>query len=167
MKNNYRPQVELQRTAFDKFIDNFGFASLLVLLVLPAMAYSDLPDTIPIHFDVNGNPDGFGEKYMIFLLPIIGIFTYVAMKYFIKKPHLFNYPVEITEENAAYQYQVATQMLRTMNAIITLVFAYLVYVTIQTAQGNANAMGNWSLSIILAMTLVPTIYFVWKARQGK
>lgn len=167
MKEKYRPQIDIERTSFDKFIDNFGFAALLVLLIVPIMAYSDLPDTIPIHFNVKGEADGFGAKYTIFMLPIIGCVTYALMKYLVKQPHLFNYPVEITPENVHYQYEIATRMMRTMNAVVTLIFAYLTYVIIQTAQGNVQLMGTWSLPLILAVIFVPIFYFVWKAKRRK
>lgn len=49
----------------------------LVFVFLPfiylASVYSGLPDRIPIHFDWLGNPDGWGPKYILWLLPAIGI----------------------------------------------------------------------------------------------
>ena len=33
-----------------------------------ASCYGDLPDRIPIHFDLFGNPDGYGPKWILWLL---------------------------------------------------------------------------------------------------
>ena len=33
--------------------------------------YDALPETIPIHFNFEGKPDGFGSKDTIYLAPII------------------------------------------------------------------------------------------------
>ncbi|MGA1369681.1 MAG: DUF1648 domain-containing protein [Blastocatellia bacterium] len=37
-------------------------------------SYRDLPDTIPIHFNFWGRPDGWGPRWMIFLLPVLALF---------------------------------------------------------------------------------------------
>ena len=59
---------------------------LIVLLILSipilyaTIVYSDLPEIIPIHFDLEGNPNGFGSRSSIFLGPLIlagaGIFSF-------------------------------------------------------------------------------------------
>ena len=63
------------------------FLIVILLLSIPiiyaGIVYSDLPDTIPIHFDLEGNPNGFGSKSSIFLGPLIlaaaGIFTFLLI----------------------------------------------------------------------------------------
>lgn len=59
---------------------------LIVLLILSipilyaTIVYGDLPEIIPIHFDLEGNPNGFGSRSSIFLGPLIlagaGIFSF-------------------------------------------------------------------------------------------
>jgi uncharacterized membrane protein len=59
----------------------------LVLLAIPfgyaAYVYPSLPDTIPIHFNIKGEADGFGGKDSIFLVPGImaatGLFTFFLL----------------------------------------------------------------------------------------
>jgi uncharacterized membrane protein len=38
-----------------------------------ATVYYQLPDLLPLHFDVYGNPDRIGERSEIFVLPAIGL----------------------------------------------------------------------------------------------
>lgn len=60
---------------------------VLILLSIPLLyatiIYDKLPETIPIHFDLRGNPDGFGSRSSIFLGPLIlgavGIFTFLLI----------------------------------------------------------------------------------------
>ena len=53
------------------------FISLTALLLIglpfvyALIIYPDLADKIPVHYDINGNPDGWDEKSGIFLLPVI------------------------------------------------------------------------------------------------
>jgi uncharacterized membrane protein len=62
---------------------------LIVLLLFTApfiylfTFYSSLPDTIPTHFNIKGEADGFGSKSMAFFGPvfigIVSLFTYMVM----------------------------------------------------------------------------------------
>ena len=59
----------------------------LVLLAIPfsfaAYLYPSLPQTIPTHFNIKGEADGFGERSTIFLGPSIlsgvGLFTFLLL----------------------------------------------------------------------------------------
>lgn len=59
----------------------------LVLLLLPfayaAYLYPNAPDRVPIHFNINGEPDGWGNRNSLFIGPlilgIVGIFVYVLI----------------------------------------------------------------------------------------
>ena len=48
---------------------------VLVIISIPwiylAIIWNSLPDTIPVHFGLNGTPDRFGQKNEIFFIPII------------------------------------------------------------------------------------------------
>jgi uncharacterized membrane protein len=41
--------------------------------VAAVRAHASLPSRIPIHFDLFGRPDGWGPRWMIFLLPLISV----------------------------------------------------------------------------------------------
>jgi uncharacterized membrane protein len=43
------------------------------LFIWLASVYYQLPDLLPLHFDVHGNPDRVGERSEIFVLPVIGL----------------------------------------------------------------------------------------------
>ncbi|MDR0898369.1 MAG: DUF1648 domain-containing protein [Oscillospiraceae bacterium] len=49
----------------------FCVAIFLFELVIAAIVYPTLPDTIPIHFNFSGEADGFGGRWNIFLLPML------------------------------------------------------------------------------------------------
>ena len=55
----------------------FQWGSLVVVAwtcVAALRAYGALPQRIPVHFDLFGRPDGWGPRWMIFLLPLISLF---------------------------------------------------------------------------------------------
>ena len=132
------------------------------MIGLPIFYYNQLPDLIPQHFDINGEPDAFNKKSMIWVLVAIGVLTYLGMAWLLKKPHLFNFPQQVTEENAERLYKSATRMIRILNTLIACLFAYITYGIIHTALGHQNGLGSYLLPIILIATLGITVYFFVK-----
>lgn len=52
---------------------------LIAPFVYIAYMWNVLPDRIPTHFDLNGVPNGWSGKNGVFILPIVGVFTYVTL----------------------------------------------------------------------------------------
>jgi uncharacterized membrane protein len=95
-----RPKIKLELTTTDKILEMLGWASILAVWVLILATYTNLPDTIPIHYNGAGQADGFGEKNYIFILPLAATALFVGMTILNKFPHVFNYPINITPHNA-------------------------------------------------------------------
>lgn len=157
-----RPKIELQPSRLDRQLDLFAMVGLILLIVLPVYFYGELPDTIPSHYGSNGEADGFSKKATLWILPIIGGLMFLGLFKLKKYPHLFNYPQPITEDNAERMYQNGVRMLRCLNAIITCVFAYITYSTIQTALGNQNGLGTSFTPIFLVFLFGSIGYFMYQ-----
>lgn len=70
-----------------KKINLFKISIIMYIIpfLLGAVFYSKLPDLLPVHFDINGNPDSFKNKnFALFLIPsfvlLIEIFAYFMSK---------------------------------------------------------------------------------------
>ncbi len=155
-----RPKIKIEKDTLDVFIEVIGLAFVIIMVVLPSIQYSSLPDEIPTHFGANGEADNYGDKGMIWLLPIIGVLMFIGMFMLNKYPHIFNYPSKITEENARRQYTNATKLIRILNTVIALVFAYITYSTINVANGKQSGLGTYFLIVFLVLIFVPIIYFI-------
>jgi len=44
---------------------------MILVIVVGILAWPELPDKIPLHWDISGNIDSFGSKFWIWLLPAI------------------------------------------------------------------------------------------------
>lgn len=154
-----RPKLSIPQAPIDRQLDLLAIVGMILLLLLPFYFYGDLPDRIPIHYDLNGVPDGYGHKTFIWLLPGLGGLLFWGLWQLKKYPHTFNYPQPITEQNAERLYRLSVRMLRSLNAIITGVFAYITYATIQTALGNQNGLGPSFMPIFLVLLFGTLGYF--------
>ena len=166
-ENMERPKFKIELTPVDKATELIGIIGLLILIALPIYFFDKVPDTIPRHFGANGEPDGFSGKGIIWTLPIIGIVMYVGMFWLNKYPHIFNYPQQVTKDNALRLYTIGTKMIRTLNAIITCVFAYITYSKIQTALGNQDGLGTWFTPVFMILIFGVTGYFLYQSMNKK
>jgi len=152
MKNN-RPKISPGLTTWDRWLEILSIIFLIILLVLPAYFYSKLPESIPKHFNSAGEPDAFGDKITIWIVPVTGLILFIVLTILNRFPHTFNYLVRVTENNANVQYTLATRMVRVIKFLITAEFAYLTYHTIQTGLGNAAGLGAYFLFTTLVLTV--------------
>ncbi|MCB0705389.1 MAG: DUF1648 domain-containing protein [Saprospiraceae bacterium] len=144
-----RPGIKIQPEPIDRIIEVIGLIGLILLIGIPLLFFSEIPDTIPRHFGVDGTPDRFANKSQIWVLPIIGLVLYVGLLWTSKYPHLFNFPQKITEQNANKQYKQAVRGMRLIKVVLVWVLAYITYSTIQTAQGNQNGLGNYLIPVLI------------------
>jgi uncharacterized membrane protein len=162
-----RPKIKITRTATDWMIDLIAFAFLVALIGIPAMNYSSLPDTIPMHFNAAGQPDGYGGRGTLWMLPATGLFLYILMTIIEQFPQIYNYPVEINEENAERQYRNAVRLIRLLKTVVLIIFSFLSFKTIQTATGKSSGLGKAFLPVFLLITFGIIIIYIVKSMNSR
>lgn len=162
-----RPRIIPRPDEVDKLLEAVGIAGLLFLIGVPIYYYGALPETIPRHYDATGKPDAFGEKAIIWTLPLLGLALFVFLSALRKSPFMFNYTVKITQDNAERQYALANKMLRAISAIITCGFAYIGYGTVQTALGKQDGLSRVFTPVFLILIMGVVVYFTIKSFQRK
>ena len=100
------PRVEVKPSQADQLLYRAGWMVVAVNVFLVWGVYFDLPDTIPTHFNFQGQVDGYGHKSALWAIPMLSAGLYLALGLIATKlkPWLMNYPVKVTEENAPKLY---------------------------------------------------------------
>ncbi|MCB0639042.1 MAG: DUF1648 domain-containing protein [Lewinella sp.] len=160
-----RPKIPIPTDETDRLLDRLGWLALLVMIALPAYYFNALPEVIPRHFNLQGEPDGYGSKWMIWLLPAVGAAMFFGLRALYPYPHLYNYPVEISPENAERQYRGGVKLVRSLNTLVVMVFAYLTYGTIQAGLGNQWGLGNSFTLVFLGLLAILLGYYWYQARR--
>ncbi len=161
------PKIKTRREPVDWIIEAIGMAAVVVMMALPLVYYRMLPDLIPSHFNITGKPDAFSGKATVWVLPVAGLVLYTGLTILNKYPHLYNYPVKVTEENASGIYKYAVRALRIMNSVLACVFCYIVNTIIQIATGHQVGLGKNYLFFIIAGILTPVIWFIYELLRIK
>lgn len=156
-----RPRIKLPLTSGDWIIELIAIVFLVFLFILPLRYYTDLPDKIPAHFNAAGSVDSYGSRATLWLLPGIGFALWLIMTILARFPYIFNYPVNISSDNAEIQYRLSTRMMRVLKTVILIMFSFISYRTIKIATGNSEGLGVVFLPLFLMITFgVITIYMI-------
>lgn len=155
-----RPKISLKSNSFDKWIEAMGWLALLLMWGVTAWFFESLPEKIPTHFNAAGEPDAWGNKSFLFISPGISSLLFLLISLVSLYPHKFNYNIEITSENAAYQYANAVRMMRVMKLAMMLIFLFILVMTIRTALGKAEGLGWWFILAVFGLMLGPIVYFL-------
>lgn len=156
------PKINLEIKPLDKTIEILTGFLLFFMWVWLLYHYSNLPERIPTHFNFNGQADGFGHKNNLFILAILATIIYIVLSVLKKIPHLLNYPVTVTEENAFKLYYLSNQMLRYLKFLTILVMCMVEIFNINIAKNNVSILPNILISGIISLIFISTIYFIIK-----
>ncbi len=157
-----RPQIKIELSVGDKIVEGISWVVALGMMCFAVWSYTHLPPTIPMHFDGAGKPDNYGGKASIFVLPLIGSILFGVLTVLNNYPQSFNYPTEITPENAQKKYTIATRMIRALKLVIAAIFFSILLGTYATATGQASGLGVAFLPVTVGLLFVVLAYYIVK-----
>jgi len=155
-----RPRIRPDKEPVDLLLEVAGLIAVVAMVVLTAMKFHDLPQKIPTHFNGSGLPDGYSVKGMIWLFPGIAVVLFAGLSILNHFPYTFNYPFNITPENAERLYRHATRSMRLLNFLLVILFFYLTWQSVAIASGKSSGLGLWFLPVMIGVILLFTVYMM-------
>jgi uncharacterized membrane protein len=144
-------------------------ASLLAVFAAAAIiatSWDTLPDRVPSHFGAAGAPDAFGSKGNVLAPPALTAGLYLFFSVFqLIPPRLYNYPVQISADNALVQYSLARTMLAAVKACTCMLLAGGTWLGVQVALGLRPGLGVLFLPAVLLLAAVPMIWYATATRR--
>lgn len=166
--NNKRPRIKVPFETVDIIIEFISITLLILMWVYCFVNYMELPDTIATHFNGAGEPDGYGSKQTVWVIPIIATVMYIGLFILNKYPHMHNYMVNITEENALKNYKFSTRIVRVVNFLCVLLMTYITYMIVESAFGKQFNLGTWFVPVVIGVSIIlPIIIFVYMRKMNK
>ena len=138
-----------------RILELAAVAPLSLLWAITAYALSGshpLPARIATHFDLSGNPNGWAEPKVLWLLPAVGTLLYALMTVVSRYSRAFNYRVRVTPTNRAALQELALRMMAWLKAEVISLFAWIQHSTIEAARGSRGELSP--VSILLAIVVV-------------
>lgn len=121
-----------------------------------AVRYPSLPPVVPTHFDALGRPDAFGPRSSVLGLCGLWVVLLLGLVALSRRPRAMNYPVPVTEENAARLYRVGERTVVATALATALTFAGLV-LWVLGAQGAGQACVAGGVVALLATCVVGVV----------
>ena len=166
--NNKRPRIKVPFETVDIIIEFISITLLILMWVYCIVNYMELPDTIATHFNGAGEPDGYGSRQTVWIIPIIATVMYIGFFILNKYPHMHNYMVNITEENALKNYKFSTRIVRVVNFLCVLLMTYITYMIVESAFGKQFNLGTWFVPLVIGVSIIlPIIMFVYMRKMNK
>ena len=124
-----------------------------------------MPESIPIHFGLNGEPDGWGNKNTIFLLPAIGWVIFGIMLVIVYVPGIskYNYPLRVKPENKEKLAAISVRAIRVTMLTMAILFSMLAIEIYLIAMDYSNPPGAWYMVLSLFVVIGPISYYIIEA----
>ncbi len=143
-----------------------GIGLLCVCTSLPAN-WNDLPSRVPVHFGWNGQPDGFGPKSILLVLPATALILYLVLSVVVRFPEYFNFPVPVNDSNRQALRDLAINMIGWLKAEVMCIFAWLMFAAIATAEGHSPGLGAVFAPLILGVIAATIALFCYRMFQTR
>lgn len=143
--------------SFDTFLYVFKRWLFIVFLAFSIIVAFLLPDTIPTHFNENGEVDAYGNKSNFLILPIIGIFIYLLISVLIK------YPALLFKLNKKNQEKGNTKTIRLFNILqisVLITFSVLIISIYLITKKSIFKIGSWFLPFTIVILCFPTVFYL-------
>ncbi len=160
--NESLKKLDFKRKQWQINIEVVLVLSLLFQIYLIFNYWNDLADTIPTHFNLQGEADGYGGKSTLIIFPIVSFFLYLLMSLAHRFPQMINVPWTFTEENLERQIKLVFTFLLFLKSEIIFMMTFFCYQSIEIALGNAQSLGYTPL--VLVGGIFATI--IWYFKKG-
>lgn len=128
------------------------FASFIITVYL----WHGLPELIPTHFNIAGTPDSWSAKNSIwlFFVPVINLAIYLLFLLLYRHPQYTSWPttlilMAVEETKREKVFHVLRTMLAYLMITITVMFGYLQFSIIATANGRAMGLATGAMIAFL------------------
>jgi uncharacterized membrane protein len=149
-----------RKQPIDFFLEIFGILIVLASFILPAIYYSSLPDSLPRHFGSDGQPDAYGSKGIIWVLPSIGFILYLIIGLIGNVLGWINLPFNPDPEKIDFFQSKYSRMIRVINVIMVCLFSYVTYNTIEIGLGNQTQLPTYFISLFLIFLIGICLIYV-------
>lgn len=151
---------------FRTIIEIISIAGLLFHASLIFGVWNILPQTIPVHFGIEGQADAWGDKTSLLWFFGLNIVFYAGLTILERYPQKFNYPWQITENNAARQYNLAQNLIKMLKCEIVWLFAIISAMTVSVTFGLMTGVGNFFLFFVIAIAGITLITYMLRASRS-
>lgn len=151
-----------KRTSYDWTVEILSFFALIWACV-PLLSYESLPADvqIPIHYNLLGLVDGWGDRSDLLSLLLITVLGYIVLSALEWCYKIYNFPIKVTESNANELHRLGVCLVRHTKLILMLMLAYTSNLSLAIAMGK-GILYECIMPVLITVLFMTLIIFVVK-----
>jgi uncharacterized membrane protein len=137
------------------------FVVFIVILqfTILLLYWSDIPNEVPKHFGLAGNPDDYGSKNYLLILPIVGLLFFLGVKFF-RVIKLYSCLNKYQDKELAKKFYLLYRFMTTLlSTEFVLFLLYLEIKAIQISLGNIDKISGFVVLAFFIFVFGTIIYF--------
>jgi uncharacterized membrane protein len=146
-----KPKIKLPLEPRDYVLETLAALFMVALVVITFTSWRELPQTVPTKFDSLGRAKEYSDKALFLVMPITSLLMYALLSVLSFFPHVYNYSVPVTKENAPGLYRIGVFMIRSIKVCLGYLFLALEYVTLKASQGRDPGVPGMLASVAIPM----------------
>jgi hypothetical protein len=151
--------TRIKRTPYEWILEALSIVGI-IWAFYPMLYYGDLSGvTIPVHYSISGEIDGWGKRDALWYLPSIALAFYIGLSVLERYPKLLNYPVKVTSDNIDMLHEIGVRLLRNLKFIVILIFAFINNAGYTVALGKSTGIDARIMVLLTVAMFIPLIYF--------
>ncbi len=154
---SFRPYTKLK--TFDWLLEAISLIIITLSWLYLLLNFVDIPETIPVHFNLYGEPDRFGDKSELLTVQYVGTALYVLLLVLGFFPQFHNIPATLSVVNTDEKRMYSARMLRSIKVIITLIFLVLSATSVYNALNGLQNQNPWLLFSLIGLLTAVIIYY--------
>lgn len=151
----------------NKVLDMIGVILFISIIIITLVYWVKASNIVPIHYNANGQIDGYGSKNTTFFILALVSIVYIFFHILGKNPETYNYAIKITPKNKEKQYNMAAVLVRTLKIEILLIFLYIKVHELVSLREHSSNLSKVFITIESIIILGTLGFYVYKSYKNK
>ena len=155
------------RSRLEWTLEGIALGGVLSPFAITALFWSELPERIAVHFDFEGQPNGWGPRALMFTIPVINSMSYLLLTAIGSRAHSMqgmNLPAKVNRDHPEVR-RLGRELISWVKALMTLLMSYLTWGKAQVALGRSAAMGSALPLATVAVILLLAIFYTSRMKR--
>lgn len=158
----------IKYTRFHKILEILSLLFLLAALVIFFLNWPNLPDRVPVHFNIKGVPDRIGSRMELLIIPGVGILIYLLNSLPRIIPCRFwNVPCKITDANRSFVYSATFTLTQIIKLEVMIFWSFIAFFTSRMQAPPNGILFPFGAALVITITVFYIIIRIKNKRLVK
>jgi len=134
-------------------------------LVWLGVVWHSLPGTLPSHFGLDGKPNHYASRDMVFLIAGFSIGMYFLLLVAQRFPHRMNLPRRVGDPDRPRVEALGVEMIGWLRLELAWTFAYILWSVVQVGMRRSEGLGVGFIFISIGAVFGTMVWFVLKMKK--